>query len=64
MPFQTENTTSYTFQDEQEASGAKDGGEPIGLLLTLTYPQDTGYTVQTENSITYTFQTENTTDYA
>lgn len=65
MPFQTENTTSWgSYQDEKENSGFKAGGEPIGLLLTLTYAPDSGYTKQTENATTYAMQTENTTSYA
>lgn len=63
MPLQTENTTTYTMQDELENSGSKAGGEAIGLLLTLTYSQDSGYILQTENTTTYTMQTENATSY-
>lgn len=64
MPFQSENTTTYTVQNELENSSFKAGGESIGLLLVLTYAQDSGYTNLTENSTTYTFQTENTTSYS
>ena len=64
MPFQTENTTSWgSYQDEAENGGFRSPGTPIGLLLTLTNPGDTGYTAQSENTTTFTFQTENTTSY-
>jgi len=63
MPFQTENTTTYAFLDELENPSFRTGGEAIGLLLSLTYAQDSGYTIQTENTTTYAFQTENTTSY-
>lgn len=65
MPFQTENTTSYSsYLDEAEGGDFRAAGTPIGLLLTLTNPGDTGWAALTEDATTYTIQTENTTSYA
>jgi hypothetical protein len=58
--YDNKNTTSYIYESKTQGGGAVVAGNPIGLLLVLTYAESGNpWNYENKNTTNYTYENKN-----